>query len=359
MIISLQVLDNENIILAEPHNIQGHVVKTTSANEPMVIAHVVSLIKCSKKAAVTGFLDAAAVLRHSIHKQSVHAGNSKYSYKMYAIVHENCKHHAHALDRVGYTSLVKPSPVKLDDIKEGWYKDHVEAENCCGSSEFIKLYAYTLMDHPVTVHWDLDAAVFQSMDDMFDSIIYPHDSLEGKAARSRLEIQHPEKQLPKTIDAFFTRDITSGTPWEIRQGVQGGFLVARPNMGHFERYLEFIKEGNYIRGRGNGKGWYGLGYGGFQGAMAYQGVVAYFYDHIAKDTAVELNVCVWNQVVADVIWRGPAKMEHANQCREYPREGESFEENTPENGRCHDCRTWPVEKTKSAHYTACKKPWEW
>jgi hypothetical protein len=208
------------------------------------------------------------------------------------------------------------------------------------------------------VHWDLDVAIFQSMDDLFDSIIYPHDSLEGQLARSRLEVQHPERELPQKIDAFITRDITSATPWEAHQGVQGGFVVARPSMSYFEKYLEFIKEGNYIRGRGNGTGWYGLGYGGFQGAMAYQGAVAYFYDQLAKNTAVELNGCVWNQVVADVIWRGPTKMEHANQCRDHPRQGETFEQNTPENNRCQDCRAFPVEKTKSAHYTACKKPWE-
>jgi hypothetical protein len=323
-----------------------------------VVAHVVSLIKCSKKASVTGFLDAAAVLRHSIHKQSVHAGTSAYSYKMYAIVHESCKDHAHSLDSLGYTALVKPSPVLLEDIKPGWYSSHVEAENCCGSAEFIKLYAYTLLEHPIAVHWDMDVAIFKPMDDLFDSMLYPQDSPMGKHSRARLQLQHPERPLPKQIDAFFTRDITSAQPWETRQGVQGGFLVARPSMHHFQTYLDFIKEGNYTKGRGNDKGWAGLGYGGFQGAMAYQGAVAYFYDQFVPNTAVELNTCVWNQVVADVIWRGPSQMQHYKQCREYPRPGDSFEDNTPENGKCEDCRVTPIDKVNSAHYTACKKPWE-
>eukprot|EP00980_Cylindrotheca_fusiformis_P018078 scaffold5799_cov110-Cylindrotheca_fusiformis.AAC.5 len=353
-----KVLDNESIVATSQEISKDDFAIAGRHKKELEIAHVVSLIKCSKQAAVTGFLDAAAVLRHSIHKQSLHEGTSKYTYKMYAIVHENCKHHAHVLDRLGYTSLVRPSPVQLDEIQPGWYRDHVEGENCCGSAEFVKLYAYTLTDHPVTVHWDLDVAIFQPMDDLFDSIIYPHDSPQGKAARSRLDRQHPERELPERIDAFLTRDITSSTPWEVHQGAQGGFLVARPSMSHFEKYLEFIKEGNYVKGRGNDKGWYGLGYGGFQGAMAYQGVVAYFYDQIAKDTAVELNVCVWNQVVADVIWRGPNKMEHSGQCRDHPRGGDTYEQNTPENNRCQDCRSFPVEKTRSAHYTACKKPWE-
>jgi hypothetical protein len=105
-------------------------------------------------------------------------------------------------------------------------------------------------------------------------------------ARSRLELQHPKRPLPRIIDAFITRDITSSNPWEKHQGVQGGFLISRPSMSHFQRYLSFIKEGNYTKGRGEGSGWAGLGYGGFQGAMAYQGVVAYFYDQLVPNTAV-------------------------------------------------------------------------
>jgi len=110
----------------------------TASKEPVVVAHVVSLIKCSKQERVAGFLDAAAVLRHSIHKNSIHSGTSKYSYKMIAIVHDDCKNHAHALDRLGYQALVRPSPVKVEDIAEGYLKNHIEMENCCGSAEFIK-----------------------------------------------------------------------------------------------------------------------------------------------------------------------------------------------------------------------------
>jgi hypothetical protein len=334
---------------------------SSSSSSAVVIAHVVSLIKCTKRASVTGFLDAAAVLRHSIHQNSIHtpSSGSKYSYKMYAIVHETCQEHATLLDRLGYTSIVRPSPILLEEIQPGWYRDHVEGENCCGSGEFIKLYAYTFTDHPLTVHWDMDVAIFQPLDDLFDSMLYPANSPEGRQARSRLQVQHPERPLPVRIDAFFTRDITSAQPWEMRQGVQGGFLVSRPSLDHFEQYQRFIRQGNYTPGRGNGKGWGGLGYGGFQGAMAYQGVVAYFYDQLAPDTAVELDACVWNQVVADVIWRGPSAMEHYGQCREHPtRPGDTYEDNTPEKGRCTDCRILPVDQVKTAHYTACKKPWE-
>lgn len=331
---------------------EGNNKNSNQADVPLAtVAHVVSLIKCSKS--VTGFLDAAAVFRHSIHQQSFHAGVSKYSYKMYAIVHEQCKEHGDILKNLGYVVLVKPPPVKVDEIVNVWYRNHVEQENCCGSAEFIKLYAYELTDHEIVVHWDMDVAVLQPMDDLFDAMIFDKDSPEGKAARQKIELQHPNEPLPDVIDAYFTRDITSAQPWEKVQGVQGGFLIARPSPSALQTYIDFIKVGNYTGGRGDHSGWNKLGYGGFQGAMAYQGVVAFYYDFFAPKTAVELDVCRWNQVVADVIWRGPAKMEHHMQCREYPRDG-VYETNT----QCEDCRVTPIEEVKSVHYTACKKPWE-
>ena len=123
-------------------------------------------------------------------------------------------------------------------------------------------------------------------------------------------------------------------------------------------YQDFISKGDYKPGRGPGSGWAGLGYGGFQGAMAYQGVLAYFYDQVYPGHSVELDVCHWNQVVADVIWRGPERRdEFHGKCRDYPPD-DNFNDNTPENGGCRDCRILPVNETRTVHYTACKKPWE-
>ena len=342
-----------------------------------VIAHAISLIKCTKGSSVTGFLDAAAVLRHSIHKNSIHnkSSSSRYSYKMYGIVHTSCLEHAKILDRLGYTTLIRDHPVRKDDIRNEWLRNHIEAENCCGSAEFIKLYAYQLVEHPIVVHWDMDVAVLRPMDDLFDVMIFPKTrGRDNIRARRRIERQHPNEKddsWPEMVDAFLTRDITSAKPWEKVTAVQGGFLIARPNLTVFDTYISFIKEGNYTPGRGDGSGWGGLGYGGFQGAMAYQGVVAYYYDVISPGTHVELNVCRWNQVAADVIWRGPERYtEHHLQCRDYPRTYLSLDDNSSgttssslvpdyaSNTNCEDCRNTPIHLVKTVHYTACKKPWE-
>lgn len=342
---------------------------TSKEEGPIKIAHAISLITCQRSDRVAGFLDALVILRHSIHQNSIHNNNnnartSRYSYQMYAIIHPDggCLAHVDLLQRLGYTPIIKPTPVNLTASlpADSWYRNHVESENCCGSKEFIKLYAYTLTDHPIVVHWDLDVLVLTPMDDLFDAMLYPANSPQGIAARQRLQIQRQPSlsELPDRIDAFFTRDITSARPWERITAVQGGFVVARPSLEHFQMYQDFISKGNYQPGRGPGSGWAGLGYGGFQGAMAYQGVLAFFYDHVYPGHHIELDVCHWNQVVADVIWRGPQRREEFHgKCRDYPPD-ENFADNTPEKGACHDCRVLPVDQTRTVHYTACKKPWE-
>jgi hypothetical protein len=91
-------------------------------------------------------------------------------------------------------------------------------------------------------------------------------------------------------------------------------------------------------------------------------VLAYFYDQLYPGRAVELDVCRWNNVVADVIWRGPERPDLNGTCRQHPLGDnptvESFLSNRPEVGKCEDCRILPLEQTMSVHFTACKKPWD-
>ena len=284
---------------------------------------------------------------------------------MFAFVHElgGCLDHVPLLRQLGYIPLVRPTPVNVSAIgTNDFYKNRVAQENCCGDAEFIKLYSYTLTEYPIVVHWDLDTAVLQPMDELWDAMLYEPHSVRGMAARQRLQVQRPQyyhSRLPDRIDAYFTRDITSSLPWERRQGVQGGFVAVRPSLEHFAQYQQFIMQANYTPGgRGPDSGWGGMGYGGFQGAMAYQGVVAFFYDQIYPGHAVELDVCRWNQVVADVIYRGPEQPQMIGQCRQYPVVDGDFANNTPDKGQCEDCRVLPVAETRTVHFTACKKPWD-
>lgn len=236
-----------------------------------VPAYVASLILCKEGSSVTGFLDAAVILRHSIHKNSIHnpASSGKYSYKMYAIVHEDCKHHAPTLEKAGYETIIRGTPIDRSKIKGEVYRKSVEQAMCCGSKEFIKMYAYTLLQHPVVAHFDLDKIVLKPMDDLFDAMIFTKDSEIGRRARERFDLEWEEDRaaLPERIDAYFTRDYTSSWPWKKVAGVQGGFLVLRPSQDAFNEYMDIILEGNFTMGFNNDSGWGGLGFGGWVGGM--------------------------------------------------------------------------------------------
>lgn len=115
----------------------------------------------------------------------------------------------------------------------------------------------------------------------------------------------------------------------------------------------------YIPGRGDNSGWGGLGYGGFQGAMSYQGLIAYFFDIIYPNHSIELNVCIYNQVAADIVYRGQIGPPiYNNTCRQYPAYNVSIQDNTIQNKQCEDCRSISVNDIYSVHYTACRKPWD-
>ena len=60
--------------------------------------------------------------------------------------------------------------------------------------------------------------------------------------------------------------------------------------------VEIIKEGNYTAGFSRENGWGSGGYGAFVGAMAMQGLLAYYYDMVRPNTAVELNQCRFNHM---------------------------------------------------------------
>ena len=174
------------------------------------IAYAISLIKCSDKQTNTpGLLDAALILRHSIHNTSIrnpHSG-SKYDYKLYVIAHAtNAVQCAHSLSDIGYEVLLKHPPINSSDIRGEYLRKNIHREWCCGEHEFIKLYAYTITNHPIVVHTDIDFMFHQPMDELFDAMLYPHDSDMGKKAREKIVMEYPMKVMPENIEGYLTRD---------------------------------------------------------------------------------------------------------------------------------------------------------
>jgi hypothetical protein len=230
-----------------------------------------------------GIIDGAAVLKHSIHLNSIRAdttatatgstsdssrSRSKYDYQMYALVHPTAEHCARSqLQPLGYTILIRDTPVPLQDIQGDYLRERVPNNGCCGDKEFVKLHAYTLVEHPVVVHLDLDTLVMKPMDDIFDLMIdgtigaTNNNNNEKKidvAFNDPIDTTSTQQQ---GINAFFTRDYNMANHGMKHVGVQGGFLVLRPDIKVYEEFQEIIRLGDF---RKNG-GWGGMGFGPFYG----------------------------------------------------------------------------------------------
>ena len=243
------------------------------------IAYMISLTHCSpmKENSTQQLHDGAAVLKHSIHLNSFEnyeSSKSLYSYKMYAIVHPTAESCSKPLADLGYEIWIRETPINVTDIKTEFLRTKVVTNGCCGEKEYNKLWVYTVNpeEHPIAVHLDIDTLVLKPFDDLFDAM------LDGSRldARERIPVMF-DKELPPSndIQAYFTRDYNMVQPGKKHVGVQGGFIVVRPNTDTFEEYKKIIIEGKFFPG----SGWGGLGYGGFFGGMTFQGIVPYFYDH--------------------------------------------------------------------------------
>jgi hypothetical protein len=78
--------------------------------------------------------DAALVLRHSIHQNSIRNNRnkdddsqtvSKYDYKMYAIVHTNAVSCSQGLADAGFELVVRDTPVREQDIQSTYLRKYI------------------------------------------------------------------------------------------------------------------------------------------------------------------------------------------------------------------------------------------
>lgn len=343
-------------------------VKTTERKKKPTIAYLVTITGCGEKRtgpelAANLITQGAAVLKHSIHlahnnnnnNSSSSDNSSKYDYQMYAIIHPTAKSCAITpMKKLGYKVLLRNTPFDKSDISTKFLRENIDKASCCGAKEFLKLYAYTLDStrHPLAVVLDLDSLVLRSMDDLFDVMIYGgekelvdrlpiHVNNFGNTSLSLgLQQRQLETLYDRKIDALYTKDYNMINPGgEKYAGIQGGFLVLRPDEEVFQEYIDLVLQGNYIEGRGWG-GKYGYFYGGAQ----VQGICSYYFGEIHPEMGVELNRCQVNAMV-DAPRFGMNEKKSAGKCRD---------------GRedCEDCRKTKLRDIYSAHFTLCGKPWD-
>lgn len=172
---------------------------------------------------------------------------------MYALVHPEAEFCARpTLQPLGYEILIRDVPVPLNEIEGDYLREKVPANGCCGEKEFVKLHAYTILEHPVVVHLDLDTLVLKPMDKLFDVMI---DGVPKDGTNEGIEVafNDPLPSASNAVDAYFTRDYNMNHPGMKHAGVQGGFLVLRPSRTAYDEFVSIIRKGDF---RSNG-GWGG------------------------------------------------------------------------------------------------------
>lgn len=169
----------------------------------VTIAWAVSITGCGADSITEG----AAVLKHSIHLTSIHGNlGGRYDYKMYAIYHPDGEKCAKTLEALGYTLVRRDTPVAVADIKGDFLRERIHKNGCCGEKELIKLEAYTLTDHPIVVHMDLDTLVLKPMDSLFDWMLVEDGDLKATYDTSDIPLMWPDREKPEKVNAFFTHD---------------------------------------------------------------------------------------------------------------------------------------------------------
>ncbi|KAL7548768.1 hypothetical protein ACHAWF_012029 [Thalassiosira exigua] len=336
-----------------------NLVRSAGAPRPRAtVAYAVSLTSCGASAdrhdniangghsSDPSFHEGAAVLKHSIHLSSIRnyeESKSLFDYEMIAFVHPQAERCSGVFEELGYQVQIRETPFNVTDIKRTFLREHIGKSGCCGEKEYLKLYAYRLEEYPVVVHLDLDSLILKPLDDLFLAMLGEGGgndaadearSKEVVAARSRIPVMFDDP-LPKSIDAYFTRDYNMVNPGKKYVGVQGGFLIVKPSLDAFNEYVNIVLEGRFFQG----SGWEGKGYGGYFGAQQIQGICSFYYDYRHPGTAVELNKCRYN-AMADA-----PRQKSSGKCRDGREE-------------CEDCRDAPIEAINSVHFTLCSKPWK-
>jgi hypothetical protein len=323
---SLTVHDNSRTA-NQLHHLQME-IGTTRART--IVAYAVSISSCG----ATSLSDGAAVLKHSIHKATQQSEN--YDYRMYAFVHPSAESCGRQLANLGYEIVVRDILVPVDDIQGEYLKSRITENGCCGEKELIKLEAFTLTNHPLVVHLDLDTILLKPLDNLFDFML-------GKPTnRSNVGIMWPyqKRPVPNYIEATFTRDYNIVAPNRRYKPIQGGLLVFRPSLETYQDFQQILRQGDFR----NGTGWGGV-VGPFYGAMTIQGILPYYYDYLkGGNKSVELNRCVYNNMADNPRNKKTINNVVHGKCKTGQRD-------------CEDCRTRPPKDVVNFHFTCCMKPW--
>lgn len=315
----------------------GENTNTTAASHfpKTTIGFVVTVTDCGDNPDLPfPITEGAAVLRHSIHRTSIHGTlGGKYDYRLYAVYHPNAEACVQKLSKLGYTLLKRDTPVRVEEIRGDFLREKIGENGCCGEKELIKFEALRLTQHAAVVVLDLDVLILKPLDVLFDLILdHVHPPTNER------HLQWPDVHIPDDIWLLYTNDYAMVNPYRKLKPIQGGFVVLRPNRTIYEEIMEIVREGDY-----RDRGWGGVT-GKFWGSMTFQGLLPYFYLIKQPGHTVELNRCLHDNMVSNPREKDIRPGKNESLCF-------TMEEN------CEDCRERTVDEIYSTHFTICQKPW--
>lgn len=310
----------------------------------------------------TAFLDAAAVLKYSIHRNSIHNpfSQSKYNYQLVALIHPNAnqcngeggKTIQDELHTLGYKTMLRDIPVPVAQIKGDYLRQNIAKSSRAGEKDLIRLHAYNLVEYPVVVLLDMRSLLFKPLDEVLDIMIYGVSqqptiweikSQEGSIGNLLASSEYKDKPLSELplsqVNAFYTSDYSSVSPDRWQFGIHPGLVILRPSLDAYNELENILREGNYEYF----SGWAGKGFGNFAGSMTTKGLLAYYYKDVHPDTSLELNRCVYNSMADSPFIR----VEGETRCRN----------GSKDLSECEDCRMKTINDLKSVSMSVCRDPW--
>lgn len=125
------------------------------------------------------FYDAAAVLKHSITRNTYPVG-SKYNATMYAIVHPNAVRctspngaeydRVKVLQDLGYAVIILGAPFPVIAVQDDYVRNNL-ATDIGGDYDFMRLFSLTFDNHPAIVLVDFTTLVIAPSDNVLDNFI--------------------------------------------------------------------------------------------------------------------------------------------------------------------------------------------
>lgn len=320
-------------------NLHSKDFRSAKDEKVTTIAYAITVTRCDNL--LSHMLPGAAVLAELVHNNSVH---SKYNYKLYAFlgvtdVTETCES---LLGRLGYTTLRKSVPINMSAvaIAHPKYIKDMNLNGCCGASEFLKLWSYTLTEHKAVIHVDLDVLILKPLDDMLDVLLLPPDQRQEQY--DRLHVLRDKALFSNsTMQALITRDY-SQVPHQktFKQfrliPVQGGFFVVKPSMTAFRELCDIVQSVQPRTYTGMGA-WDNKMFSAFWGMPQIQGLLAYYYSYRVPGDALELHHCYYNTILGEPKLNGVCATGMDT---------------------CDDCRKTPIADVVLAHPVYCHKPWQ-